>query len=225
MSSQGRQAHGDAGCSDDGAVQTSFVSSGRHRVASILAVEHDLPTIPSPPFPTTNTPSLSFSLSSLSLARLLARWPESALDVIVVTKEGTSYLHGYEDARSDKPAQMERAIGAAKSPSPPSNTFLDNMDEDDDDDEDLTSEEDDDSSDDDDDDGVVFEASGIKAGGEPASSSRGGGDTEGGVLVKGQNMKRRGGSGGRIDHRKRGGRVKGNQRLFDWQVGKKVRVT
>lgn len=161
------------------------------------------------------------------LARSLARWPRSALDVIVVTKEGTSSLHGYEDAGSDKPAQKKRATGAANSPSPTSNAVQEmdvDDDDDDDDDENLTSEEeessDDDNDDDDDHDLVEVEASGKKAGGKASTSSRGGRD-KGGVLAEGENKKGREGGRGGVGGKKKGGRVKGNERLFDWQVGEK----
>lgn len=158
-----------------------------------------------------------------------AQWVRSAVDVVVVTKEGTSYLHGYEGTGSDKPAQKTKATGAAKSPSPASNAIQD-MDEDDDDDdggeEDLTSEEDDDSSDDDDDedddgdvddDVVEVMAEGKKAGGKAATCTRGGGGKREGALVA-RKKRARGGGGGGIARRKKGGPVTGNQRLSDWQV-------
>eukprot|EP00903_Cladosiphon_okamuranus_P017264 g15909.t1 len=148
----------------------------------------------------------------------------TALDVIVVTKEGTASLHGLKDGGGDgggsgdnnKAAPKKPAAGAvAKS----SNSTADN-DDDDDDDDNLTSGEDDHSSDDDTDDeeeeeDEVVEVDAKEIKNAPAEQGKKGGaghgsrgGTGGSVVGAGGGGRKKGGAGGK----------KGNQRLFDWQA-------
>ena len=174
---------------------------------------------------------------------VMAMMASRALDVIVVTKEGTASLHGLEErsggggggdnkAAPKKTAAVSGVVpgtsAAAKSPNGAQRTADD---DDDDDDDDLTSEEDDsseDSSDDDDgdedDDVVEVDAEGTTTLGrgatngtkKAAAAAAAAEQGKKGIAAQGQKS----GSGGNAaaGRRKGGGRGKGNQRLFDWQV-------
>ncbi|CBJ34058.1 conserved unknown protein [Ectocarpus siliculosus] len=151
----------------------------------------------------------------------------TALDVIVVTKEGTAALHGYgEEAGGEGGHAGGKKAKRGGTPSAPASNGLQDMDDDDDDDDDLTSEEDDSSDDDEnneDDDNDVVE---IEEGGGSTTPSRrrGGGRVKeaGGASSGGPNkgaMRNARGSKGALGRRrKRGDGAKADQRLFDWQA-------
>lgn len=172
--------------------------------------------------------------------------------MIVVTKEGTSSLHGLDRGSSgggDHKASSKKTSpgagsGAAKSPNDAQGMVADDNDANNDDD--LTSEEDNDSSsssdddDDDDDDVVEVNANGAstlssaRAGSPAARGSRAGGTKAGRRAVSVEQGKKGGpgrGHGSRksgdgvagagVTRSRRGGAGKGNQRLFDWQVGER----
>ncbi|CAM9840170.1 unnamed protein product, partial [Ectocarpus sp. 8 AP-2014] len=154
----------------------------------------------------------------------------TALDVIVVTKEGTASLHGYgEEAGGEGGHAGGKKAKRRGTPSAPASNGLQDMDDDDNDDDDFTSEEDDSSSDDDendgddDDDDDVVE---IEEGGRSTTPSRrrGGGRVKeaggasSGEPNKGAMRNARGSKGALGRRRKRGDGAKADQRLFDWQA-------
>ncbi|CAN0183209.1 unnamed protein product, partial [Ectocarpus sp. 4 AP-2014] len=150
----------------------------------------------------------------------------TALDVIVVTKEGTASLHGYgeEGGGEGGNAHGKKAKRGGTPSAPASNGLQDMDDDDDDDDDDLTSEEDDSSDDDndeDDDDDVVEIEEG--RGSTTPSRRRGGGKVKeaggaSGEPNKGATRNARGSKGALGRRRKRGDGAKADQRLFDWQA-------
>lgn len=136
-----------------------------------------------------------------------------AVDVIVVTKEGTSSLHGFGQKESGEG-------GATKLSTPAPDGGVQAMDADGDEDEgDVTSEEDDSSDDDDSDDGDAVEidsaATELQKGGGVSAAGQGKKDGSekdrvrkgGGAVVERSGSRKRG-----------GGATKSDQRLFDWQV-------
>ncbi|CAN0141241.1 unnamed protein product, partial [Ectocarpus fasciculatus] len=148
----------------------------------------------------------------------------SALDVIVVTKEGTASLHGYgeeggEGGHADGKKAKRRGVPSA----PAASDGPQDMDDDDDGD-DLTSEEDD-SSDDDDNDEDGDDVVEIEAGGGDTTQSlrRGGGRAKAaggasGEPKRGATRNARGSTGALGRRRKKGDGAKADQRLFDWQA-------
>lgn len=156
----------------------------------------------------------------------------SALDVIVVTKEGTASLHGYgeEGGGEGGHADGKKAKRGGTS-SAPASKGLQDMDDDDDDDDDLTSEEDDSSDDDDNDEDDGDDVVEIEEGGGSTTPSRrrGGGRVKeaggtSGEPNKGAMRNARGSKGALGRRRKRGDGAKAGQRLFDWQVTSVMRL-
>ncbi|CAM9591782.1 unnamed protein product [Ectocarpus sp. 12 AP-2014] len=149
----------------------------------------------------------------------------TALDVIVVTKEGTASLHGFgEEGEGEGGNANGKKAKSGGTPSAPASNGLQDMDDDDDDDDDLTSEEDDSSHDEDNDDDDDHDVEIEEGGGSTTPSHRRGGgkvkeaDGASGEPNKGAMRNARGSKDALGRRRKRGDGAKADQRLFDWQA-------